>query len=120
MDGYPRIGLRQSDLAGRACRDEAGSGAHEWNTLGTGGRQMNFASQTAIVTGGAQGIGLACARRIAECGGTIAVWDIEQDLAESEARALGNGSFACFADVGDWSSVQQALERTLALPCSVI
>lgn len=75
---------------------------------------MNFDSQTAIVTGGAQGIGLACAKRIAECGGTIAVWDIEQDLAESEARALGNGSFACFADVGDWSSVQQALERTLA------
>ena len=75
---------------------------------------MNFQSQTAVVTGGAQGIGLACAQRIAEGGGRIVIWDIEHERAESAARALGGNSFACRADVGAWDSVSQALQDTLA------
>ena len=76
---------------------------------------MNFESQTAVITGGAQGIGLACAQRIARGGGRIAIWDIDQELAESAARALGNGSFACIADVGDWASVEVARNETLSM-----
>ena len=75
---------------------------------------MNFDAQTVVVTGGAQGIGLACAERAAERGGRVAIWDIEQELAESAARELGNGSFACVADVSDWASVTRARERTLS------
>ncbi len=75
---------------------------------------MNFDSQTAIVTGGAQGIGLACAQRIVQGGGRIAIWDVERELSESVATGLGNGSFACFADIGDWDSVQRAMADTLS------
>ncbi len=80
---------------------------------------MNFELQTAVVTGGAQGIGRACAETIAAAGGRIAVWDIDMALAESAARELGNDSFACRVDVGDWDSVCEALERTLSEAGSV-
>ena len=75
---------------------------------------MEFTDQTAVVTGGAQGIGLACAERIVRGGGRIAVWDVDRALAEQAAARLGNGSFACAVDVGDWTSVEAAREATLA------
>ncbi len=75
---------------------------------------MNFESQTAVITGGAQGIGLACAQRIARGGGQIAIWDIDEELADSAAMALGNGSFACVADVSDWASIETARNETIS------
>ena len=75
---------------------------------------MNFESQTAVVTGGAQGIGLACAQRLARSGGRIAIWDIDEELAESAALSLGNRSFACGTDVGNWESVERARDETLS------
>lgn len=74
---------------------------------------MNFNNQTAIITGGAQGIGRACAERIVQDGGRIAVWDIDMNLAEAAARELGNDSFACKVDVSDWNSVVAARDATL-------
>lgn len=74
---------------------------------------MNFTDQTAIITGGAQGIGRACAERIAKDGGLVAVWDIDRDLAEVAAAELGNDSFACVVDVSDWESVSVARDATL-------
>ena len=41
-----------------------------------------FKGRTAIVTGGARGIGLACAAKIAAGGGRVALWD--SDLARAE------------------------------------
>ncbi|MCB1365510.1 MAG: SDR family oxidoreductase [Rhodobacteraceae bacterium] len=75
---------------------------------------MNFKDQTAVVTGGAQGIGRACAERIVGDGGRIAVWDIDLEMAEQAAAALGNASFACAVDVSDWASVEAARDATLA------
>ena len=74
---------------------------------------MNFTNQTAIITGGAQGIGHACAERIVQDGGRIAVWDIDMDLAQAVALELGNDSFACKVDVSDWASVDAARGTTL-------
>jgi len=75
---------------------------------------MDFSRQTAVITGGAQGIGLACAERIAKAGGRIAVWDMDGALATSAAAGLGNDSFACVVDVSDWDSVVGARDTTLA------
>lgn len=74
---------------------------------------MDFTDQTAVITGGAQGIGRACAERIAKDGGRIAVWDIDKDVAQGTADELGNGSFACVVDVSDWASVCAARDMTI-------
>ncbi len=74
---------------------------------------MRFDGQVAVVTGGAQGIGLAAARRLAEEGARLALWDIDAGLAETAASDFaGAGAFA--VDVADWTSVASARDATLA------
>lgn len=75
---------------------------------------MNFQNQTVVISGGAQGIGYACAKRFAAAGGRIAIWDRDISLANEVAVDLGNGSFACMVDVSDWSKVCAARDETLA------
>jgi 3-hydroxybutyrate dehydrogenase len=48
-----------------------------------------LAGRTAVVTGGASGIGRACARRLAEAGAHVIVVDISADGAEEAARETG-------------------------------
>ena len=47
-----------------------------------------FAGRTAIVTGGARGIGLACAEKITAGGGRVALWDRDPDRTKQSAAAL--------------------------------
>jgi 3-oxoacyl-[acyl-carrier protein] reductase len=75
---------------------------------------MDFKNRTAIVTGGAQGIGGAVAERLAGFGARVAVWDLDLALAETMAKKLGGGAIAVSANVGDWGSVTAACEQTLA------
>jgi NAD(P)-dependent dehydrogenase (short-subunit alcohol dehydrogenase family) len=44
-----------------------------------------FEGRTAVVTGGARGIGLACAAKIAAGGGRIALWDRDLERARKAA-----------------------------------
>ena len=74
----------------------------------------DFTNQTAIVTGGAQGIGRAVANRLAKGGARIAIWDRDKTLGEEAAQEIGGGAFACEVDVSDWSSVEAAMKFTLA------
>ncbi|MBL0373482.1 SDR family oxidoreductase [Rhizobium sp. KVB221] len=75
---------------------------------------MNFENRTAIITGGAQGIGGAVAERIAAFGARVAIWDVDQKLASGMAERLGNGSIALGVDIADWNSVERAMQQTLA------
>ncbi|HZP97952.1 MAG TPA: SDR family NAD(P)-dependent oxidoreductase [Reyranella sp.] len=70
-----------------------------------------FKGRTAIVTGGARGIGLACAQRIAAGGGRIALWDRDMDRAKQSAASLG-AAIAVQVDVADEKSIAEALART--------
>lgn len=74
-------------------------------------RGADFTGQTAVVTGGAQGIGGAVADRLAEGGARVVLWDIDGTLAREKAQALGGAAFA--VDVADWQSVEQAAAATL-------
>ncbi|WP_306118829.1 MULTISPECIES: SDR family NAD(P)-dependent oxidoreductase [unclassified Roseitalea] len=73
---------------------------------------MDFTNRTAIVTGGAQGIGEAVAARLAAGGARLAIWDLDLDLAERTAQRLGGGAIAVRVDIGDWSSVQAATAQS--------
>jgi 2-dehydro-3-deoxy-L-rhamnonate dehydrogenase (NAD+) len=65
----------------------------------------DFAGQVAVVTGGAQGIGLACARRLAAGGARVLLWDMDGALAVQSAAALGNGAEGHGVDVRDADAV---------------
>jgi 3-oxoacyl-[acyl-carrier protein] reductase len=72
-----------------------------------------------VVTGGAQGIGLAVARRCVAAGAAVAVWDLRADAVDAAAAALRSDAPAaqvlgCVVDVSDMASVQAASAATLA------
>lgn len=71
--------------------------------------------QVAVVTGGAQGIGLAVARRLADSGARVAIWDIDGPLAERSAADIGRGAIALAVDVTSLEAVAEATGRTRAM-----
>src|SRR5689334_2602542 len=86
---------------------------------------LDFAGRTAVITGGAAGIGLAIAQRLAAGGARVALWD-RDDAALSTARgALPQGTLTHALDVADAAAVERAaaqtadaFERVYVLVCS--
>jgi 2-dehydro-3-deoxy-L-rhamnonate dehydrogenase (NAD+) len=73
-----------------------------------------FAGRTAVVTGGARGIGFAIANRLASEGARVAVWDVDRAAAKSAVRSLGEQHLALGVDVADAARVERAAEATIA------
>jgi len=70
-----------------------------------------------IVTGAAQGIGAACARRLAADGARVALWDVDEARGAALADDLsGSGAQTAFmrCDVARKAEVDAALAATLA------
>ena len=71
-----------------------------------------------VVTGAARGIGAAIARRCAEEGARVAVWDLRQEDAEAMAKALqlsyGVETHGCAVDVASSAAVNAAAQAVLA------
>ena len=65
--------------------------------------------QTALVTGGAKGIGAAISRTLAQAGATVVIADLDQTAGEALATALG-GRFAPL-DVTDWDACAALARR---------
>jgi 2-dehydro-3-deoxy-L-rhamnonate dehydrogenase (NAD+) len=74
--------------------------------------RYDLSGQVAVVTGGAQGIGLAVAQRLAEAGARLALWDRDEALARESAAALGEGHRAYGVDVADTGAVAALAART--------
>jgi 3-oxoacyl-[acyl-carrier protein] reductase len=72
--------------------------------------QIDLNGQTAIVTGGAQGIGLAVAERFVASGAKVAIWDMDAALGAESAKKLGGISVK--VDISDWPSVEKAMAET--------
>src|ERR687898_1025873 len=64
---------------------------------------VDLSGRTAVVTGGASGIGEACARRLAGAGATVTVLDLDAKGAERVAADLGGTAVA--ADLTDRAAV---------------
>ena len=70
----------------------------------------DFDDQVAVITGGAQGIGYAVAKRMIENGAKVMIWDFDTDLAQASASELGATALHC--DVSNWDFVQSAAQQT--------
>ena len=71
---------------------------------------LDFRGKLAVVTGGANGIGLAAARALAGGGASVWIFDLERERPEETARSLGGQ--ACCVDVTDRASIDAAFERS--------
>ncbi|WP_334186097.1 SDR family NAD(P)-dependent oxidoreductase [Novosphingobium sp.] len=74
---------------------------------------MDISGVAAIVTGGASGLGAGTARRLAAKGAKVTIFDLNPELGEATARAIG-GHFAA-VDVTDEAAVEAALEEAEGL-----
>ncbi|NBC21873.1 MAG: SDR family NAD(P)-dependent oxidoreductase, partial [Gammaproteobacteria bacterium] len=60
---------------------------------------MDLANKTAIVTGGASGLGNATCRALAEQGANVMILDINEDAAKAAAAELGDSADYVTTDV---------------------
>lgn len=75
-----------------------------------------FDGATAIITGGASGIGRALAEELAKRGGEVVLADLQIELAEEvviEIQASGGKAEAVKLDVADFSAVEQLVQETV-------
>ena len=70
--------------------------------------------KVALVTGGASGIGKAISEIFAAKGVTVAVADLQKDLAGALAQKIGNKSTAHICDVTDLESIKFAVAEVIA------
>ncbi|KAI0403031.1 hypothetical protein F4802DRAFT_573481 [Xylaria palmicola] len=74
-----------------------------------------FASQnTAVITGGASGIGLALARKCVGHGMRVLVADLDEERLAAAKSALGDGASTVRLDVGEfgaWGAVREKVEK---------
>ena len=76
--------------------------------------QLDFNGRTAAITGGAMGIGLAVARRLAAGGARIALWDRDAAALEAARTALGGDTQVFPLDVADAAAVERVAQATAA------
>lgn len=80
-----------------------------------GGSDMQLEGRSAIVTGGAGGLGAATARHLHGLGVAVVVFDRVADRAGALADELGSGSIGVGGDVNDDGAVGEAIAAAEAL-----
>jgi 2-deoxy-D-gluconate 3-dehydrogenase len=77
---------------------------------------LDLTGRTAIVTGGAMGIGRGIVERLAEAGAAVVIADADLEAAETTAKELadqGRSVLPMYADVGDPDDVQKLVADTI-------
>ena len=71
---------------------------------------MDIKGRTALVTGGASGLGEATVRRVADAGGSALIMDIQDERGKALAAELGNCAVFAKTDVTSEEDVQKAID----------
>ena len=76
--------------------------------------QIDLHKRCAVVTGGAQGIGLAIAERFLASGASVCLWDRDESLLKKTADSLTSKGIVkpVVIDVTDLKSVRNAVQKT--------
>ncbi|GAA3517951.1 SDR family NAD(P)-dependent oxidoreductase [Nocardioides daeguensis] len=77
---------------------------------------VDLTGRTAIVTGGAMGIGRGIVERLAEAGASVVVADADLEAADATAKELtehGRSALAMYVDVGDADEVHRLVADTI-------
>ena len=76
--------------------------------------QIDLKNRKAVITGGAQGIGLAIAERLLKSGASVSLWDRDESLLMETSDSLSSKGKVepVLMDVTDLKSVRNAAEKT--------
>lgn len=75
--------------------------------------KYDMSKDVAIITGGAMGIGLVCAKRLAENGAEIILWDRDKQALEAASENFDKPVTGIAVDIADPQSVSTAMDATL-------
>ena len=74
--------------------------------------KFSLDNRTAIVTGGAQGFGLAMTERFLESGANVVIWDFDKKAVEKTVNKLNNSKLSsAIIDVTDFDQVSSEVEK---------
>jgi 3-oxoacyl-[acyl-carrier protein] reductase len=76
---------------------------------------IDLKNRSAIVTGGARGIGFAIAKRMLASGAAVALWDIDATALDKAAAALAAGGrvYTATVDVTDAAAIARAVDALI-------
>lgn len=74
---------------------------------------MELKNTVSLITGGASGLGEACARRLLNAGGSVVILDRNEKLGQERAEELGDKCRFAKADVTSEEEVKAAVEMAL-------
>jgi 3-oxoacyl-[acyl-carrier protein] reductase len=75
--------------------------------------KLDFAGRNAIVTGGAQGIGLAIVERLVASGARVRIWDRDAKLLDKTVQKLGRPASGEAIDVTDADAIVRGTKSAL-------
>ncbi|PIC99183.1 3-hydroxyacyl-CoA dehydrogenase [Sporosarcina sp. P29] len=75
---------------------------------------MNMDHVSAVITGGASGLGEATAREIIAAGGNVTIFDLQEERGNKLVKELGDGASYIKTDVTSTESVQAALNHAVS------
>jgi len=76
---------------------------------------LNIKDCSAIITGGASGLGEACARKFVGEGGKVAIFDFDREKGESLAAEFGPNALFAYTDITQEESTKNAVEKMVSI-----
>ena len=74
---------------------------------------LDLKDRVAIITGGAQGFGLAISKRIIQSGGKVVIWDIDEIAVEAALKEINSNDLSFKkVDVTNFEEIEKALLET--------
>ncbi|MET3896163.1 NAD(P)-dependent dehydrogenase (short-subunit alcohol dehydrogenase family) [Devosia sp. UYZn731] len=74
--------------------------------------EIDLKGRTAVVTGGAQGIGFAIARRLVASGARVSLWDNNAAVLADAKLALGDAASTVEVNIAAYDAVEAAVVST--------